>query len=100
MPDIGRNDPCTCGSGKKYKKCCETKDEVKKHAEIEKTWKASEKKFEKAKETETPDEGTKTPGQPQVPGHKNLAKGKTVAPKHNTFAAPKFQTPRKAGGGA
>ncbi|WP_424245082.1 uncharacterized protein YecA (UPF0149 family) [Elusimicrobium posterum] len=20
--DIGRNDPCTCGSGKKYKKCC------------------------------------------------------------------------------
>ncbi|OGR89652.1 MAG: hypothetical protein A3J74_04525 [Elusimicrobia bacterium RIFCSPHIGHO2_02_FULL_57_9] len=24
-PDIGRNDPCTCGSGKKYKKCCGTK---------------------------------------------------------------------------
>ena len=21
-PDIGRNDPCSCGSGKKYKKCC------------------------------------------------------------------------------
>ncbi len=21
-PDVGRNDPCTCGSGKKYKKCC------------------------------------------------------------------------------
>ena len=21
-PEIGRNDPCTCGSGKKYKKCC------------------------------------------------------------------------------
>ncbi len=21
-PDIGRNDPCPCGSGKKYKKCC------------------------------------------------------------------------------
>ncbi len=20
--DIGRNDPCSCGSGKKYKKCC------------------------------------------------------------------------------
>jgi len=19
---VGRNDPCTCGSGKKYKKCC------------------------------------------------------------------------------
>jgi len=23
---IGRNDPCPCGSGKKYKKCCELKD--------------------------------------------------------------------------
>ena len=22
--DIGRNDPCPCGSGKKYKKCCAT----------------------------------------------------------------------------
>jgi SEC-C motif-containing protein len=21
-PRIGRNDPCSCGSGKKYKKCC------------------------------------------------------------------------------
>ena len=21
-PKIGRNDPCNCGSGKKYKKCC------------------------------------------------------------------------------
>lgn len=21
-PKLGRNDPCTCGSGKKYKKCC------------------------------------------------------------------------------
>ncbi|SHH82854.1 SEC-C metal-binding domain-containing protein [Clostridium grantii] len=21
-PKIGRNDPCTCGSGRKYKKCC------------------------------------------------------------------------------
>lgn len=24
-PEIGRNDPCTCGSGKKYKKCCGAK---------------------------------------------------------------------------
>jgi uncharacterized protein len=22
MPKIGRNDPCPCGSGKKYKRCC------------------------------------------------------------------------------
>ena len=25
---IGRNDPCPCGSGKKYKKCCLGKDEI------------------------------------------------------------------------
>jgi uncharacterized protein YecA (UPF0149 family) len=25
-PKIGRNDPCPCGSGKKYKKCCLGKD--------------------------------------------------------------------------
>ncbi len=24
---VGRNDPCPCGSGKKYKKCCAAKDE-------------------------------------------------------------------------
>ena len=22
MPKVGRNDPCPCGSGKKFKKCC------------------------------------------------------------------------------
>ncbi|RJQ54880.1 MAG: hypothetical protein C4530_16565 [Desulfobacteraceae bacterium] len=22
MAKIGRNDPCPCGSGKKYKRCC------------------------------------------------------------------------------
>lgn len=27
MGDIGRNDPCHCGSGKKYKKCCFPKEE-------------------------------------------------------------------------
>ncbi len=25
-PKVGRNDPCPCGSGKKYKKCCAQKD--------------------------------------------------------------------------
>ena len=27
MKTIGRNDPCPCGSGKKYKKCCQQSDE-------------------------------------------------------------------------
>ena len=25
---VGRNEPCPCGSGKKYKKCCLAKDEA------------------------------------------------------------------------
>lgn len=25
MTKVGRNDPCPCGSGKKFKKCCEAK---------------------------------------------------------------------------
>jgi tetratricopeptide (TPR) repeat protein len=28
MAKIGRNDPCPCGSGKKYKKCCLARDEA------------------------------------------------------------------------
>src|SRR5215510_11566778 len=28
MAKPGRNDPCHCGSGKKYKKCCQPKDEA------------------------------------------------------------------------
>ena len=27
LPKVGRNDPCPCGSGKKYKKCCLIKSE-------------------------------------------------------------------------
>ena len=26
-PKIGRNEPCPCGSGKKYKKCCKDGNE-------------------------------------------------------------------------
>ena len=31
---IGRNDPCHCGSGKKYKKCCLPKDNASKSAAV------------------------------------------------------------------
>ena len=29
IPDLGRNDPCWCGSGKKYKKCHMESDDKK-----------------------------------------------------------------------
>lgn len=28
---VGRNDPCPCGSGKKFKKCCEKKTGIERH---------------------------------------------------------------------
>jgi len=28
MKEVGRNDPCPCGSGKKYKKCCAQKSSM------------------------------------------------------------------------
>jgi len=33
MRKSGRNDPCPCGSGKKYKKCCMMKDKARQHQE-------------------------------------------------------------------
>lgn len=35
MRMIGRNDPCPCGSGEKYKRCCLKKDEAVERAERE-----------------------------------------------------------------
>ena len=28
MPKVGRNEPCPCGSGNKYKRCCLNKDQA------------------------------------------------------------------------
>ena len=36
MAKPGRNDPCHCGSGKKYKKCCQPKEEAAEHEELAK----------------------------------------------------------------
>jgi hypothetical protein len=37
-PRPGRNDPCPCGSGKKYKKCCQDKDLAAPSADPEAAW--------------------------------------------------------------
>ena len=34
MANTGRNDPCPCGSGKKYKRCCLDKDEAAEREEL------------------------------------------------------------------
>jgi len=42
MSKVGRNDPCTCGSGKKYKKCCLRKDRIERREEREEFCKEEE----------------------------------------------------------
>ena len=54
MSKIGRNDPCHCGSGKKYKKCCLSKDE--------------ERILEKMKETAVVDDGEPWEDSEEEPG--------------------------------
>jgi hypothetical protein len=36
MPKTGRNDPCPCGSGQKYKRCCMAKDQAAEYAPLPK----------------------------------------------------------------
>lgn len=43
MEDAGRNDPCPCGSGRKYKKCCLLKEEASR-SPWQEAWAYAEKK--------------------------------------------------------
>jgi hypothetical protein len=62
MTKPGRNDPCHCGSGQKYKKCCLAKDEADARSELA----AAEAERQKAAAAEAPADddapaaGTKT----------------------------------------
>jgi tetratricopeptide (TPR) repeat protein len=42
MGQLGRNDPCRCGSGKKYKRCCLPADEAAEHAALRTAREAAE----------------------------------------------------------
>lgn len=96
MPDIGRNDPCHCGSGKKYKKCCQDKDVKNKHTAHEKEWTKSVKEFEKVKKDEEAEAATKPP----VPvKHQPRMMGNIHQQKHSGSVAPRVNMPRKSGGG-
>lgn len=51
MPKTGRNEPCPCGSGKKYKHCCLPKDEEAERAAFaEKKKTAAEEERERTRE--------------------------------------------------
>jgi hypothetical protein len=87
-PVLGRNDPCHCGSGKKYKQCHLTQDEA---AARE----ARAKSADEAPAAEAAPAKTHA-GQAAAP------RGKTQQPwkgnTKNTRGYPRFSSPRKVGG--
>jgi hypothetical protein len=96
---LGRNEPCHCGSGKKYKQCCLSKDEA---AERTARAKAAEK-AEKADKTEKPEkdepaaEAAPAKQPPRPPKHQTDQPWKSGGVK-NTRSFQKVRTPRKVGG--
>lgn len=61
---VGRNDPCHCGSGQKYKKCCLAKDDAARSAELAS---AAAKAAEAAAAAEA-EEGKGDKGDDRAPG--------------------------------
>lgn len=90
-PRPGRNEPCHCGSGRKYKQCCLSKDDATATKARAKAAKAAEKEAEQEAAADT------TPAAP------------TRAPKPQTHQpwkagtsrgfVQRARTPRKVGGG-
>jgi hypothetical protein len=84
---LGRNDPCHCGSGRKYKLCCLDKDEA---AERAARAKAAEQAPPPAAEPAAAPTGPRQHATRQ-PWKKGAA---------NTRGFQRVSTPRKVGGGS
>ncbi len=61
---IGRNDPCHCGSGQKYKKCHLPKDDAAKSAELAAAVAAAAAKAKADEEAEAADKEAEAGGTP------------------------------------
>jgi hypothetical protein len=81
--NLGRNDPCRCGSGRKYKHCCLEKDEATARA-------ASADTAAKSANPEAGTAGGATKHQTYQPWRKSAA---------NTRGFHRISAPRKVGGG-
>ena len=84
--NLGRNDPCHCGSGKKYKQCCLGKDEEKARAARAKA----------AAEAPVADTEAEAAPAPRAPKHQTRQPWKKTAT--NTHGFGKTSLPRKVGG--
>ena len=85
-PTLGRNDPCHCGSGKKYKQCCLSKDEE--------TGRAQRAKVA----AEAPAAAEETPA-PVAKGRPQQTRQPWKKTSTNTHGFGKTSLPRKVGGG-
>ncbi len=82
--ELGRNDPCHCGSGHKYKQCCLVKDE-----EAERAARAKDA----AQTTETAPEAQRATAPPAKHSTRQPWKGQ-----QNTRGFGKLNIPRRSGG--
>jgi hypothetical protein len=85
--EVGRNDPCHCGSGRKYKLCCLAKDEAKARVAREKAATTAPARAADAESATAP----KAPKRPTPQPWKRSAT--------NTHGFQRMSTPRKVGGG-
>jgi hypothetical protein len=92
--DLGRNDPCHCGSGKKYKKCCMEKDQTAERKTLEENWAKSAAEV-KAEAEKNAKESKETPASPTKHG----SNPQSIQSKHQKFVPSQVSTPRKSGGG-
>jgi hypothetical protein len=92
---LGRNEPCHCGSGKKYKQCCLSKDEAAERAARAKAAEKAEKAEKAGGESAADAAPAKAP--PHVPKHTTDQPWKSGGLK-NTRGFQKIRTPRKVGG--
>ena len=88
-PTLGRNDPCHCGSGRKYKQCCLAKDEEKARA-------ARAKATAEAPVADAEGGAEGTAPAPRAPKHQTRQPWKKTAT--NTHGFGKTSLPRKVGG--
>ena len=89
----GRNEPCRCGSGRKYKHCCLEKDDKKAAAARAKAAKAQEAPAAPA------EEAASAKAAPRAPKPKTDQPWKVGSSSSTRGFVPRSRTPRKVGGG-
>jgi hypothetical protein len=91
---IGRNDPCHCGSGQKYKKCHEAADDAKKAAELA----AAQAKAQAEKEATEAEAATNPEAAKKVKeGKEQLARGAARAASRPKSRIATAQSPIRRG---